>query len=157
MHHWTKEKLSAYLKDRYGEQRRVFVAHLGGKCCKCNSMDGLIIDHVDPANKSFGISRLWGLDNIPMVFEELKKCQLLCSRCNLEKTRTDLSKISKDRNSIRIPDGHTHGSVYGWMKRKCKCEMCLSAKRAWNDERNKKRRTGAGYARRISKVDQMAG
>lgn len=33
-----------------------------------------------------------------------------------------------------------HGTMYGWMKRKCTCDICETAKRKWYDERNAKRR-----------------
>ena len=37
--------------------------------------------------------------------------------------------------------GFRHGSLYGWMKKKCQCEICLTAKRDWHDKRNAARRT----------------
>lgn len=39
-----------------------------------------------------------------------------------------------------IEKGWTHGTTYGWMKKKCKCLECVLAKTIWNEERNKKRR-----------------
>jgi hypothetical protein len=44
------------------------------------------------------------------------------------------------RNKAREP--FTHGTVYGWMKVKCTCAVCSTAKRVWQDERNRKRRAG---------------
>lgn len=36
--------------------------------------------------------------------------------------------------------GWTHGTQYGWMKKKCTCPPCTSAKRKWHDARNARRR-----------------
>lgn len=39
-----------------------------------------------------------------------------------------------------IEKGWTHGTTYGWMKKKCSCGDCAAAKRIWHDRRNAKRR-----------------
>lgn len=38
--------------------------------------------------------------------------------------------------------GFTHGTVYGWMKKKCQCGLCQKHKASWSDTRNAKRRAG---------------
>jgi hypothetical protein len=45
----------------------------------------------------------------------------------------------------------THGTLYGWMRKKCDCADCYAAKRAWHDERNARRRSGTRgpYKRRF--------
>ncbi len=40
--------------------------------------------------------------------------------------------------------GWTHGGWYAWMTKKCQCDECATARRAWYDQRNKTRREGAG-------------
>ena len=35
---------------------------------------------------------------------------------------------------------YQHGTVYAWMKKKCRCEVCYPVWRKWHDERNAKRR-----------------
>lgn len=71
----------------------------------------------------------------PLVREELDKCQLLCRDCHQLKTGKENS-------------GYTHGTIYAWMKVKCKCDTCTQAKKAWNEDRNAKRRKVGGYGPR---------
>lgn len=59
--------------------------YLGGKCVDCGVEVNLEIDHVDPAQKSFYISRRWWLPWEVMV-EELDKCVLRCHSCHVIKT-----------------------------------------------------------------------
>lgn len=152
-HYWSKQKLSAYLKQRYAEQMSAFREFLGGRCCQCGSVEALVIDHVDPKNKSFNIAKHRGNGNLEAVFEELKKCQLLCGACNLEKTRKDLSAIAAGRSRSKLgPDGFTHGSQTGWMVKRCSCTLCFTAKREWHRARNAARRKPDGrgpYAERF--------
>jgi hypothetical protein len=61
------------------------------------------------------------------LLNELAKCQLLCKACHLAKT-------------VAEKEPFTHGTMYGWMRRKCGCTVCSGAKRAWYDLRNEKRR-----------------
>ena len=41
-----------------------------------------------------------------------------------------------------IEKGWTHGTMYAWQKKGCRCELCYPLWREWNDKRNEKRRTG---------------
>lgn len=43
-----------------------------------------------------------------------------------------------------IEKGWRHGTFYSWMKKKCECEECETAKRSFHDQRNKKRRLTGG-------------
>ncbi len=131
-----KESLRAYLRARYRDQRNALIARMGGKCVKCNETEGLIFDHIDPKQKSFGISALRGSRQLEAVYVELEKCQLLCGSCNLEKTKRDISMLAHER-------GFTHGTIYGWMKRHCGCILCSAARRSWHDTRNAARRDKA--------------
>ncbi|MFA5375841.1 MAG: HNH endonuclease [Dehalococcoidia bacterium] len=36
--------------------------------------------------------------------------------------------------------GFTHGTLYGWMKKKCQCDICLKAKKTWHGKRSTVRR-----------------
>lgn len=152
----SREKLRVYLISRYNEQRRLFIAFLGGVCAKCGSTDQLTIDHIDPAQKSFDVSALWGKKNLDSVLDELRKCQLLCGSCNRDKTASDLSRIGLERHKALYPDGIHHGTMTGWMKKKCICELCSANKWAWHDRRNAARRKPGGKGqyrtRRLAKV-----
>lgn len=139
---WTKEFRSGYMKRLYREQRAAFFAILGGVCTQCGAVGEFVIDHIDPDKKAFGVGKYWGKRKLETVLAELKKCQLLCVPCNTEKTSHDL-------RTIALQQGITHGGIYAWMKAKCQCSICISAKREWYEERNRKRRVGPGYGPRF--------
>lgn len=103
--------------------------YLGGKCVKCDAIEDLHFDHIDPKTKSFDIKSNLTLNN-PAVRAELDKCQLLCGPHHREKTAQEQL-------------GWTHGTNYAWMKKKCRCEICEPIWREWHDKRNAARRTGA--------------
>lgn len=138
------------MKDRYEAQRKLFLDTLGGKCAKCGLTDELQIDHRDPANKSFNVGRLWGESRIHLAFAELKKCQALCGNHHREKSAVENTKrLMEKYRQINGPDGFRHGTLYGWLKKKCQCDPCMKSKRAWHDKRNAKRRMGIGYGPRF--------
>ena len=139
----TKEKMREYMKSRYNEQRRMFIAYLGGKCVRCGATDDLQFDHRDPAEKAFDVGHMRGMKQIPKVLKELDKCQLLCGTCHRNK--------SAQERSERQQDTFKHGTIYAWMKRKCACTICYAAKRLWHDKRNQARRITDrdSYARRF--------
>lgn len=121
------------LRRRYKEQRDFCLSVLGEVCIKCGSIDGLQIDHIDPATKTMKLGILYGLNRRREIIKELKKCQLLCRVCHGEKTGKE--------NSVRMLEpGFTHGTFYGWTRRKCKCIECETARRKYYDERNIRRR-----------------
>lgn len=125
----TGECKTCYHRRYYVEQRRPrLLAYLGGRCAVCGATEDLQFDHIDPTLKSFEINANLTLN--AEVKAELDKCQLLCEPHHLEKTSREHS-------------GFTHGTVYAWMKAKCECDECSSAKRGWNDSRNEKRRATA--------------
>ncbi len=126
-----------YLRNRYASQRKFFLEYLGGECVKCGALENLEFDHVNPLEKSFPVSGLWPEKDIPRVLAELDKCQLLCKVHHIEKTNLEHA------NGVIKHPPFTHGTLYGWMKKKCTCQECLKAKRIWNDERNAKRRKQA--------------
>jgi hypothetical protein len=143
-----KEK--EYHKDYYRNHRQKLIDYLGGKCVRCGSTENLEFDHIDPSQKSFGISK----SHLPFekLKDELDKCQLLCKSCHKKKSNQELSiKFTKTGDQI------THGIVATWMRRKCKCVICEAAKRKWNDERNSKRRSGNGRGKYRTKDEQNSG
>ena len=63
------------------------VAEFGGKCqlcgyCKCQR--GLQFHHIDPTQKSFGISAYGNTRRYESMREEARKCVLLCGNCHTE-------------------------------------------------------------------------
>ena len=121
--------LTAYHRKYYKDKRRAeFIEALGGKCVKCGATERLEIDHIDRELKELNISKNLTLSNTE-VLSELAKCQLLCYSCHKKKT-------------VKEATGFTHGTMYGWMKSKCDCELCVEQKRKFHTERNKARRVG---------------
>ncbi len=64
-----------------------------GPCVQCGSWQELELDHIDPKTKVS--SRIWSWTQSKRD-AELKKCQVLCRSCHLEKTKKDLSERFKD-------------------------------------------------------------
>ena len=141
---YPKEKNKEYLAKRYAEQRREFLDFLGGRCVRCGSDEELEFDHIDWRTKSFTVARLYGLARLKTVYEELKKCQILCKSCHRDKTKQDMRE-QREENPRYLPT--KHGARTGWMKTKCDCTPCAAAKRAWHDERNAVRRAEGGSKR----------
>lgn len=129
----SKDKYNSYHKSyqlkRYYKRRKIAIEYLGGQCHVCGEKDGLEFDHKDFNSKSFNISRLWSVSEA-VFYEEVKKCQLLCSDHHREKT--------KEENKSRRPI--THGKHWAAYKHKCQCTVCISYKEKVNYERRKARR-----------------
>lgn len=98
---------------------------LGGKCVECGTTEGLQVDHVDPAAKSFTVTKNWAR-SWAVLLEELKKCQLLCVTHHKAKTAQEESWQSR----TNTPQGVKHGTQHSYTKYKCRCELCVTAKRA---------------------------
>lgn len=121
-----------YHRRYYYKRRAKLIALLGDSCVWCGSADDLQFDHIDPAQKSFDISNNMTASN-PAVQAEIAKCQLLCRDCHIEKTR-----------QAALDAGFTHGSWYGWMRKKCPCDLCEQHKRNFYEIRNAERRANDG-------------
>lgn len=122
-----------FMKRRYHRRRKSAIKQLGGECVRCGSKKKLEFDHRDPKSKSFSIwSR--GVSESRLVLE-IAKCQLLCAKCHLLKTLSDLGR--------RLHKG-THGtlSAYPYCGPK-KCKRCRAAKAEWN-RGYRRRRKGLG-------------
>lgn len=126
------EDIRAYNREKYHEYRQRNLRYVSGgtepKCATCGAVEELEFDHIDPEKKSFSVSGMKSLRN-PEFRAELDKCQVLCRACHEEKTRQE-----------HLAEGFTHGTIYGFMKRKCECADCSQKKREWHDARNAKRR-----------------
>ena len=81
-----------YFRNYYHRRKQGYIDLLGGRCKICNGKENLEFDHIDANNKSFNISKFMNYSK-KKVEEELKKCQLLCHSCHLEKTRMNKESI----------------------------------------------------------------
>lgn len=103
-------------KTSMSNARWVMTQHLGRRLGKD--------EHVDHINEN-------PLD------DRIENLQLLSRGDNNRKS----TRLNPDRfDHLKGERGWTHGTIYGWMRKKCKCDVCLEAKRAWSNERNEKRR-----------------
>ncbi len=134
MPYQSKEQQSVYMRRRYERQRQFFIELLGRQCRRCRATTRLEIDHIDPATKKVRLGKLFGKRTIvTAVIEVVEKCQILCRTCHIDKTRREFAGKVKPIN---------HGTIYAWMKLKCKCETCSLAKWKWLDARNAKQQRG---------------
>jgi len=109
--HTPETRKRAYAKVR---QRREDWLEKNGPCKKCGSMIRLEVDHINPTTKVSHTVWSW---REPRRLAELKKCQVLCHDCHLEKTRLSLVKPL------------VHGTLTGY--KTCRCSLCLAANRAY--------------------------
>ena len=100
-------------------KRERYIQYLGGKCIDCGSTEKLEFDHVDPSTMSFRIAGNIGRNDLDLM-KEIKKCQLLCKKCHVLKTRLER------QGSFEIK----HGKIGTYVNRKCRCKECT---KVWND------------------------
>tara|TARA_B100001250_G_scaffold27820_1_gene22890 strand:+ start:216 stop:1094 length:879 start_codon:yes stop_codon:yes gene_type:complete len=84
----NREELNEYNKEWTRNRKNLIKEKMGGKCVICGATENLQFDHINPLEKSYNISTNFFRQDVD---EELAKCQLLCSRCHLEKTKNDWS------------------------------------------------------------------
>lgn len=73
------------VQNRRDSIKTRLVEYLGGCCkrCKWNEhVAGLVMHHVDPSIKEFGLSSVGGSKSWNKIKEEADKCILLCSNCH---------------------------------------------------------------------------
>lgn len=123
---------SVYMKqwtNDFRTKRKSFaIEYLGGTCMRCGSVNDLEFDHIDPSTKVMVISKMW-TSSREKFMEELKKCQLLCHSCHLEKSRKEGSLFHPWNRGKK-----THGPAY--ISHKCRCDIC----KQWQRERAQKYR-----------------
>jgi hypothetical protein len=129
----------AYQLARYHRRKAEAIEFLGGVCARCGATEGLEIDHIDPALKSFSIGKLWSVSKV-RFYTELRKCQLLCKPHHIEKTRQEQS----------VEHG---GGASG--KRNCKCKPCKAKKAEYMHAYGHPSR--AGRLTRVSRVQVPGG
>lgn len=125
----TKDEYNEYMRKyhlkRYYAIRQKAIEILGEKCNKCGSKEKLQFDHIDKNGKKFNVS-MWLSKTLGDFWEEIKKCQLLCEKCHIEKTVLERGQ--------KLARG-THGTISSY--RYCKCGLCKQAKKEWAIEYSK--------------------
>lgn len=119
----TKKQL-----ERYHTLRANFIKKLGGKCVLCKSTEKLEIDHIDAKTKKVNVAKIFNLSE-KRIWEEIKKCQILCRKCHMNKSITEKGKR---------PAKGTHGTLSAY--KYCRCLLCKQAKAKWFREYRKKKK-----------------
>lgn len=96
---WKAARRAKYLKDK--------------SCVNCGSTENLRVDHINPEKK--WTHRIWSYC-WKKIYAELKKCQILCEPCHMEKTVEDIRKMRK----------RAHGTLDGYVKWHCRCPRCMA-------------------------------
>ena len=113
--------MSEYMLRRYHEKRADILGRLGGECVWCGSKENLEVDHIDPKNKSFTISKLWSMSEAT-VRKEVDKCQLLCYNCHREKSGGDISNWMKSSGQRECSCGKFFDSHSKYSGHKAHCK-----------------------------------
>lgn len=114
----------AYYKRRYEKRKKLAFEILGAACTQCDREADLEIDHLDPKKKKFTLTTAYSLP-LNLFVDELRKCQVLCSKCHKEKTS------GEQRTKF-------HGT-WGMYKRGCRCPSCREFVSAYHKEKYRSR------------------
>lgn len=106
--------------ERYHANRGSFLKNK--RCEKCGEQSQLEIDHINPLLKVSHCVWLWSEEKRNI---ELKKCQVLCRACHMEKTGNENRKE------------HSYSS---YKLGRCRCSKCFLLYRKSYDAYNEKRR-----------------
>ena len=109
-----------YLRKRWKARKEVAMDHLGGVCVRCGTKENLAFDHIDPTTKYQQVSRM-STASEERFWNEVAKCQLLCTECHRLKTLDDLGQ--KDARKM-------HGTLSSY--KYCHCALCRAANAAWS-------------------------
>lgn len=104
------EKKRAY-QNQWMQDRRMAWIEKNGPCKSCGSTEDLEVDHINPEEKVS--HRIWSWSEERRT-TELKKCQVLCSKCHAIKTEAWYEKNRK------------HGTFNTWKEWKCRCALCVA-------------------------------
>lgn len=82
-------------RKRRARIKQELIKMLGGKCIICGSTLNLEFDHIDPSSKIIAISDAIASKSEQFIYNEIKKCQLLCKVCHIKKTKKHGDNIKK--------------------------------------------------------------
>ena len=83
----------------YRRNKKTVWDFLGNECAMCGCTHNLQLDHIDPTTKKFEVSQKLG-GKLGPLWEEIRKCQLLCEPCHKEKTKKDQKIIQRKKKDF---------------------------------------------------------
>jgi 5-methylcytosine-specific restriction endonuclease McrA len=86
----SNEYMRVYMLERARKRRQEALDRLGGKCNLCGSTDQLELDHIDRTTKKYTVARIYSYSE-KTFWEEVEKCQILCRKCHIFKSKNDIS------------------------------------------------------------------
>lgn len=94
----TEHNKNSYAKQRVRgiDRKKELIEFLGGKCNSCgydNNLSALSFHHINPVTKLFSLEmRELAMKPVESLYDEVKKCKLLCANCHFEEHNPTLSK-----------------------------------------------------------------
>ena len=110
--------MRSYMKRRYRRRREEAVNALGGKCVACGSLEDLQFDHIDAGSKEFSVgSRLASAPSSVLALE-MKKCQLLCMPCHIDKTEIcgDVDQTGSANSQSKLTENDVREARERWSR-----------------------------------------
>lgn len=114
------EEYKQHMANKYRARIKEARWWLGDKCWRCGATENLEFDHIDASKKSFGIGSGYARKDF---WNEVEKCQLLCSPCHRKK-----SIECGDIPSAISPNDGVHGTGHMYNKG-CRCGICKGWRR----------------------------
>jgi len=78
------QDMNSYMKERWRKRRAAAIIRLGSVCIVCGANENLEFDHIDPDTKLCSVARASSFSEV-RFWNEVRKCQLLCTDCHKEK------------------------------------------------------------------------
>ena len=98
----NKNDMNTYLKEKYYRLKKAVFNLLGNKCAQCGETEGLQIDHKDKTLKKYNVLRQLRCKPWAIILKEVEKCQLLCKKCHLEKTKKEFDRYGEKNSSAKL-------------------------------------------------------
>jgi hypothetical protein len=127
-----KKVLGPYVADKKTLRKLVVIVFTDGSKTTMSNARWLMTQHLK--RRLEDREHVDHIDGDPSN-DHIENFQLLTPEENSRK-----SSLGKESPLRGVEKGWSHGTQYGWLKKKCQCDKCLDHKKSWQEARNKKRR-----------------